>query len=145
MECLYVPALVLYCFCLLSVKFVSPSVSVISHPGLGDVNKRKEPEQCHQGEDDVRDMDFLPLVGFLGGVTAVLLTVIIILALKIRCDTNRLNSVADLEKTPQIDLDQDPDALNYASLSFTSKKEKKKMLKRREAELDPNVVYATTR
>ncbi|KAJ8008355.1 hypothetical protein DPEC_G00103970 [Dallia pectoralis] len=93
MEYLYVPALVLYCFCLLSVELVSPSVSVIIHP------------------------------------------------------------VADVEKSPHNDLvlhflefpDQDPDALNYASLSFTSKKEKKKMLKRREAELDPNVVYATTR
>ncbi|KAJ7983336.1 hypothetical protein DPEC_G00380190 [Dallia pectoralis] len=131
MECLYVPALVLYCFC------------------LGYVNKRKESEQCHQGEDDVRDMDFLHLVGFLGGVTAVLLTVIIILVLKIRCDTTRLISVADLEKTPQNDLvlhflefpDQDPDALN---LSFTSKKEKKKMLKR-DTELDTHVVFATTR
>ncbi|KAJ7983677.1 hypothetical protein DPEC_G00374160, partial [Dallia pectoralis] len=190
MEYLYVPALVLYCFCLLSVELVSPSVSVIIHPGHnvtlqcrnilespgmiywlkqvnesetlciasmystepdtnyyngfqpsrmemlnmsetiylkitkvdisdsgryfcgfynkyprfsnvtdlnvkghGDVNKRKESEQCNLGEDDVRDMDFLPLVVFLGGVTAVLLTVIIILVLnKIRCDTNRLNS-----------------------------------------------------
>uniref|UniRef100_A0A8C7Q5N5 Ig-like domain-containing protein n=1 Tax=Oncorhynchus mykiss TaxID=8022 RepID=A0A8C7Q5N5_ONCMY len=38
---------------------------------------------------------------------------------------------------------QDPDALNYATLNFTSKK--RKMERRREKELDPHVVYAATR
>uniref|UniRef100_A0A4W5JN62 Ig-like domain-containing protein n=1 Tax=Hucho hucho TaxID=62062 RepID=A0A4W5JN62_9TELE len=38
---------------------------------------------------------------------------------------------------------QDPDALNYAALNFTSKKKKRE--RRREKELDPHVLYAVTR
>uniref|UniRef100_A0A4W5RPE2 Immunoglobulin V-set domain-containing protein n=1 Tax=Hucho hucho TaxID=62062 RepID=A0A4W5RPE2_9TELE len=37
---------------------------------------------------------------------------------------------------------QDPDALNYAALNFTSRK--RKMERRREKEMDPHVVYAAT-
>uniref|UniRef100_A0A8C7Q6Q0 Immunoglobulin subtype domain-containing protein n=1 Tax=Oncorhynchus mykiss TaxID=8022 RepID=A0A8C7Q6Q0_ONCMY len=76
------------------------------------------------GEDDDGTMYLLPLVVILDVVTtAVLLIVILIL-------------LANLHN-------QDPDALNYAALNFTSKK--RKMEKRREKELDPHVVYAATR
>uniref|UniRef100_A0A8C7CUH8 Immunoglobulin V-set domain-containing protein n=1 Tax=Oncorhynchus kisutch TaxID=8019 RepID=A0A8C7CUH8_ONCKI len=76
------------------------------------------------GEDDDGTMYLLPLVVILGVVTAVLLIVILFL------------KSANLQN-------QDPDALNYAALNFTSKK--RKLEKRREKELDPHVVYAATR
>ncbi|XP_028973449.2 uncharacterized protein LOC114830299 isoform X2 [Esox lucius] len=241
MECLHVPALVLYCFCLSLVKFVSPSASVITHPGHnvtlqckntlkvpghvawfkqvneseplcivsmystepyithhngfqpsrmemvlkneiillkisdvdiadcgryfcgvfnkyfifinatdvniighGDANTPKEPVQCHEGEDDVGTTDFFPLVAILAGVTAVLLTVLLLLALKIRRDTNRLSPVASSQQPPRNDLDQDPDSLNYATVNITSRNIKRKM-QRRETALDTHVVYAATR
>uniref|UniRef100_A0A4W5JNV7 Immunoglobulin V-set domain-containing protein n=1 Tax=Hucho hucho TaxID=62062 RepID=A0A4W5JNV7_9TELE len=74
-------------------------------------------------------MNLFLLVVILGVVTAVLLIVILILVLKVRRDSNRLNT--------------DPDALNYAALNFTSKKMKRE--RRREKELDPHVLYAATR
>uniref|UniRef100_A0A8C7F1W6 Ig-like domain-containing protein n=1 Tax=Oncorhynchus kisutch TaxID=8019 RepID=A0A8C7F1W6_ONCKI len=81
--------------------------------------------------DDDGTMYLLTLVVILGVVTAVLLIIILILVLKIRRDTNRHNT------------GRNPDALNYATLNFTSKK--RKMERRREKELDPHVVYAATR
>uniref|UniRef100_A0A8C7MY62 Ig-like domain-containing protein n=1 Tax=Oncorhynchus kisutch TaxID=8019 RepID=A0A8C7MY62_ONCKI len=64
-------------------------------------------------------MNLFLLVVILGVVTAVLLIIILILVLE----------------------NQDPDALNYAALNFTSKKKER----RGEKELDPHVVYAATR
>ncbi|CAB1345285.1 unnamed protein product [Coregonus sp. 'balchen'] len=72
-----------------------------------------------QGEEDGIMNLFLKVV-ILGVVTAVLLTIILILVLK----------------------NQDPNALNYAALNFTSKIKKRE---RRREELDPHVVYAATR
>ncbi|XP_029616090.1 uncharacterized protein LOC115198339 isoform X2 [Salmo trutta] len=95
------------------------------------------------GQDDDGTMYLLPLVVILAVVTAVLLIVIIILVLKTRRDTNRHNTGPDSQRQPQNDQNQDPDALNYAALKFTS--EKRKMERRREKELDPHVVYAATR
>ncbi|KAM9406494.1 uncharacterized protein ACWYII_026958 isoform 1-T1 [Salvelinus alpinus] len=95
------------------------------------------------GEDDDGTMYLLPLVVILGVVTAVLLIVILILVLKIRRDANRHNTGPDSQRQQHNDQDQDPDALNYAALNFTSKK--RKMERRRKKELDPHVVYAATR
>uniref|UniRef100_A0A8K9X2L3 Ig-like domain-containing protein n=1 Tax=Oncorhynchus mykiss TaxID=8022 RepID=A0A8K9X2L3_ONCMY len=72
-------------------------------------------------------MKLFLLVVILGVVTAVILIIILILVLKVRRDSNRLNT--------------DPDAINYAALNFTSKKKER----RGEKELDPHVVYAVTR
>ncbi|KAM9406496.1 T-cell surface glycoprotein CD8 beta chain-like isoform 3-T3 [Salvelinus alpinus] len=69
--------------------------------------------------------------------------VILILVLKIRRDANRHNTGPDSQRQQHNDQDQDPDALNYAALNFTSKK--RKMERRRKKELDPHVVYAATR
>ncbi|XP_038831522.1 novel immune-type receptor 7b [Salvelinus namaycush] len=95
-----------------------------------------------QGEED-GTMSLFLLVVILGVVTAVLLIIILILVLKVRRDANRLNTGPDSQRQPQNDQNQDPDALNYATLNFTSKKKKRE--RRREKELDPHVVYAATR
>ncbi|XP_028973450.2 uncharacterized protein LOC114830299 isoform X3 [Esox lucius] len=116
----------------------------IADCGHGDANTPKEPVQCHEGEDDVGTTDFFPLVAILAGVTAVLLTVLLLLALKIRRDTNRLSPVASSQQPPRNDLDQDPDSLNYATVNITSRNIKRKM-QRRETALDTHVVYAATR
>uniref|UniRef100_A0A4W5L6Y4 Immunoglobulin V-set domain-containing protein n=1 Tax=Hucho hucho TaxID=62062 RepID=A0A4W5L6Y4_9TELE len=87
------------------------------------------------GEDDDGTMYLLPLVVILGVVTAVLLIAILILKLRIT-NVVYFMTFANLQN-------QDPDALNYATLNFTSKK--RKMERRREKELDPHVVYAATR
>uniref|UniRef100_A0A8C7Q5I2 Immunoglobulin V-set domain-containing protein n=1 Tax=Oncorhynchus mykiss TaxID=8022 RepID=A0A8C7Q5I2_ONCMY len=83
--------------------------------------------------DDDGTMYLLPLVVILGVVTAVLLIVILIL---------KITTVAYFMMFANLQ-NQDPDALNYATLNFTSKK--RKMERRREKELDPHVVYAATR
>uniref|UniRef100_A0A8C7CP80 Ig-like domain-containing protein n=1 Tax=Oncorhynchus kisutch TaxID=8019 RepID=A0A8C7CP80_ONCKI len=83
--------------------------------------------------DDDGTMYLLTLVVILGVVTAVLLIIILIL---------KITTVAYFMMFANLQ-NQDPDALNYATLNFTSKK--RKMERRREKELDPHVVYAATR
>ncbi|XP_045081528.1 uncharacterized protein LOC121572149 [Coregonus clupeaformis] len=95
------------------------------------------------GEEVDGTMYLLPLVVILGVVTAVLLIVILILVLKIIREAKTHNTGPDSQRQPQNDQNQDPDALNYSALNFTSKK--RKMERRREKELDPHVVYAATR
>ncbi|CAB1351614.1 unnamed protein product, partial [Coregonus sp. 'balchen'] len=90
-----------------------------------------------QGEDDDGTMYLLPLVVILGVVTAVLLIVVLILVLKIIREAKTHNTGPDSQRQPQNDQNQDPDALNYSALNFTSKK--RKMERRREKELDPHV------
>ncbi|KAM9401356.1 uncharacterized protein ACWYII_030932 isoform 2-T2 [Salvelinus alpinus] len=109
----------------------------------GHIDYDKDPtEHYDKGEEDGTMKLFL-LVVILGVVTAVLLIIILILVLKVRRDANRLNTGPDSKRQPQNDQNQDTDALNYATLNFTSKKKKRE--RRREKELDPHVVYAATR
>ncbi|XP_029530283.2 uncharacterized protein LOC115138030 [Oncorhynchus nerka] len=93
------------------------------------------------GEEEDGTMNLFLLVVILGVVTAVILIIILILVLKVRRDANRLNTGPDSQQQLQNDQNQDPDALNYAALNFTSKKKER----RGEKELDPHVVYAATR
>ncbi|CAB1351624.1 unnamed protein product, partial [Coregonus sp. 'balchen'] len=86
------------------------------------------------GEEVDGTMYLLPLVVILGVVTAVLLIVILILVLKIIREAKTHNTGPDSQRQPQNDQNQDPDALNYSALNFTSKK--RKMERRREKEMD---------
>ncbi|KAL0970248.1 hypothetical protein UPYG_G00239330 [Umbra pygmaea] len=114
------------------------------------IDNGEEPVELQEGKDDDKDglTDLFSLVVILVGVTAVLLIVILILVIKIRLNTTslnttRLNTETECQLSPHNVQDQHPDSLNYASLNFNSKK--KKMDRKREKLLEPNVVYAATR
>nr|XP_023867213.1 uncharacterized protein LOC111980615 [Salvelinus alpinus] len=125
----------LYCCGMFDKYFIFTNMTFLMVKGYKDSDK--EPEQCPEGQGDDGTMYLLPLVVILAvvtAVTAVLLIVVLLLVLKIRRDTNRHNTGPDSRRQPQNDQNQDPDALNYAALNFTSKK--RKMERRREKELD---------
>nr|XP_029522620.1 uncharacterized protein LOC115133492 [Oncorhynchus nerka] len=131
----------LYCCGIYDQYFIFTNMTFLMVPGYKDSDK--EPEQCPEGEDDEPIMYPLPLVDILGVVIAVLLIVILILVLKTIQDAKRQNTERDSQRQLQNYQIQDSDALNYATLNFTSKK--RKMEKRREKELDTHVVYAASR
>ncbi|XP_029616084.1 uncharacterized protein LOC115198332 [Salmo trutta] len=131
----------LYCCGMYDRYFIFTNMTFLMVPGYKDSDK--EPEQRSEGEDDEPIMYPFPLVEILGVVTAVLLIIILILVLKIIQDAKRQNTGPDSQRQLQNYQIQDPDALNYAALNFTSKK--RKMERRREKELDTHVVYAATR
>ncbi|XP_029607979.1 uncharacterized protein LOC115193421 [Salmo trutta] len=120
--------------------FIFTNATVLKVQGHKDYDK--DPTEHYDEEEDGTVKLFL-LVVILGVLTAVLLIIILILVLKVRRDANRLNTGPDSQQQPQNDQNQDPDALNYAALNFTSKKKKRE--RRREKELDTHVVYAATR
>ncbi|KAM9401354.1 uncharacterized protein ACWYII_030931 [Salvelinus alpinus] len=121
--------------------FIFTNATVLRVQGHKDYDKDPT-EHYEEGEED-GTMKLSLLVVILGVVTAVLLIIILILVLRHHPDANRLNTGPDSQRQPQNDQNQDPDALNYAVLNFTSKKKKRE--RRREKELDTHVVYAATR
>ncbi|XP_051231314.1 uncharacterized protein LOC127349534 isoform X14 [Dicentrarchus labrax] len=76
----------------------------------------------------------------LGGLTAVLTIVIIVLAVKIR----KLQTAVKEEAQPERNKNLDSDDLNYAALRFQAKP-KRNHRPAPERELEPHVVYAATR
>ncbi|CAB1345266.1 unnamed protein product [Coregonus sp. 'balchen'] len=104
-------------FCgMLDNYFIFTNATVLKVQGHNDYDK--DPTEQYEGQKD-GIVNLFIMVVILGVVTAVLLIIILILVLK----------------------NQDPDALNYAALNFTSKIKKRE---RRREELDPHVVYAAT-
>uniref|UniRef100_A0A3P8Z375 Ig-like domain-containing protein n=1 Tax=Esox lucius TaxID=8010 RepID=A0A3P8Z375_ESOLU len=89
-------------------------------------------------------VDLFPLVVFLGGVTAVLLIVIILLFLKVRQHANTvcfLIIISTLQNTAQ-----DTDYLNYAALNFQQKRQiTNRSAQSQRMDTTTNVVYAATR
>uniref|UniRef100_A0A674E200 Ig-like domain-containing protein n=1 Tax=Salmo trutta TaxID=8032 RepID=A0A674E200_SALTR len=127
----------LYCCGMYNQYFIFTNMTFLMVPGNLFNYFSAVTTECY---DDDGTMYLLPLVVILAVVTAVLLIVIIILFVS-NSGTENYNcslfhDVCNLQN-------QDPDALNYAALKFTS--EKRKMERRREKELDPHVVYAATR
>ncbi|XP_029609806.1 uncharacterized protein LOC115194319 isoform X2 [Salmo trutta] len=129
-------------FCgMLDNYFIFTNATVLKVQGHKDYDK--DPTGHYEKGDEDGTMKLFLLVVILGVLTAVLLIIILILVLKVRRDSNRLNTGPDSQRQPQNDQNQDTDALNYAALNFTSKKKKRE--RRREKELDPHVMYAATR
>ncbi|XP_064796513.1 uncharacterized protein LOC135516274 [Oncorhynchus masou masou] len=124
-------------FCGMFDKYIIFTNATVLKVQGHNISEKDLTENCEEG------MYLIPLVVILGVVTAALPIVFLILVLKIRRDTKRHNTGTDSQRQPQFDQIQDPDTLNYAALNFTSKK--RKMERRREKELDPDVVYAATR
>ncbi|XP_064787643.1 uncharacterized protein LOC135510555 [Oncorhynchus masou masou] len=126
-------------FCgMIDKYFIFTNATVLKVQGHKDYDK--DSTELY-GEEEDETMNLFLLVVILGVVTAVILIIILILVLKGRRDANRLNTGPDSQRQLQNDQNQDPDALNYAALNFTSKKKER----RGEKELDPHVVYAVTR
>lgn len=94
---------------------------------------------CADGDKD-GTLSVFPLVIVLGVVAAVLLLVILILLLHISRRGRDSGSSSQQQQDKQV---QDCDNLNYASLNFTTKRNKGR--RTRERELETQVVYAATR
>ncbi|KAJ7983583.1 hypothetical protein DPEC_G00376220 [Dallia pectoralis] len=81
---------------------------------------------CHVNTNDVGaddgTMNLFPLVVIMGGVTAVLLVVIMILVLKIRRGTKSDFKAQLQQLNSQKNTDQDRDSLIYSALSFSQKR-----------------------
>ncbi|XP_051231354.1 uncharacterized protein LOC127349541 isoform X5 [Dicentrarchus labrax] len=114
-------------------------ISTATHLNVKDDGESGDEVDFHTPIENPDGMTTLMSV-ILGGLTAVLTIVIIVLAVKIR----KLQTAVKEEAQPERNKNLDSDDLNYAALRFQAKP-KRNHRPAPERELEPHVVYAATR
>ncbi|XP_051231374.1 uncharacterized protein LOC127349554 [Dicentrarchus labrax] len=114
-------------------------ISTATHLNVKVDGESDDQVDCNTQIEEPDGMTTLMSV-ILGGLTAVLTIVIIVLAVKIR----KLQTAVKEEAQPERNKNLDSDDLNYAALRFQAKP-KRNHRPAPERELEPHVVYAATR